>query len=189
MSPGIEAQYEPYLRGVAGRQALSVDAQGNVVGTLSTTAPQIGDTVVLNVDTGLQQWVEQELQQQILADRNTFDGIDQRYPAATTGAAIVLNPQNGQVLALASYPSYDLNQWIGGISSSNFTALQASGAENNYAIGGLYTPGSTFKLVTATAALQDGIWTPGQYYNDTGSLQDPRLSGSGRPEHAGLCAP
>ncbi len=170
---GIEAQYESYLRGVAGRQALSVDAQGNVVGTLSTTAPQIGDTVVLNLDTGLQQWVEQELQQQIAADRNTFDGIDQRYPAATTGAAIVLNPQNGQVLALASYPSYDLNEWIGGISNSNFTALQASGAENNYAIGGLYTPGSTFKLVTATAALQDGIWTPGQYYNDSGSFKIP----------------
>jgi penicillin-binding protein 2 len=168
---GIEAQYESYLRGVAGRQALSVDAQGNVVGTLSTTAPQIGDTVVLNLDAGLQQWVEQQLQQQIVADRNTFDGIDQRYPAATTGAAIVLNPQNGQVLALASYPSYDLNEWIGGISNSNFTALQASGAENNYAIQGLYTPGSTFKLVTATAALQDGLWTPGQYYNDTGTFK------------------
>jgi penicillin-binding protein 2 len=170
---GVESQYEPYLRGVAGRQALSVDAQGNVVGTLSTTAPQIGDTVVLNLDTGLQQWVEQQLQQQIAADRNTFDGIDQRYPAATTGAAIVLNPQNGQVLAMASYPSYDLNDWIGGISNSNFTALQASGAENNYAIGGLYTPGSTFKLVTATAALQDGLWSPGQYYNDAGSFKIP----------------
>ncbi len=170
---GIEAQYESYLRGVAGRQALSVDAQGNVVGTLNTTAPQIGDTVVLNIDTGLQQWVEQELQQQILADRNTFDGIDQRYPAATTGAVIVLNPQNGQVLALASYPSYDLNEWIGGISNANFTALKASGAENNYGIEGLYTPGSTFKLVTATAALQDGIWTPGQYYADTGSFKIP----------------
>ncbi len=170
---GIEAQYEPYLRGVAGRQALSVDAGGTVVGTLSTTAPQIGDTVVLNLDTGLQQWVEQSLQQQVLADRQTFDGIDGRYPAATTGAAIVLNPQNGQVLALASYPSYDLNEWVGGISPANYTALQATGAENNYAIEGLYTPGSTFKLVTATAALQDGIWTPGQYYADNGSFKIP----------------
>ena len=170
---GVESQYEPYLRGVAGRQALSVDAQGNVVGSLSTTPPQIGDTVVLNIDSGLQQWVEQELNQQIATDRNTFDGIDQRYPAATTGAVVVMNPQNGQVLALASYPSYDLNDWIGGISSANYTALQGSGAENNYAIEGLYTPGSTFKLVTATAALQDGIWPPGQYYNDTGSFKIP----------------
>ncbi len=170
---GIEAQYEPYLRGVAGRQALSVDAQGNVVGTLSTTAPQVGDTVVLNMTTELQQYVAQALQQQILADRQTFDGIDQRYPAAPNGAVIVMNPQTGAIDALASYPSYDLNEWVGGISSANYTALQASGAENDYAIEGLYTPGSTFKLVTATAALQDGIWTPGQYYNDTGSFKIP----------------
>lgn len=170
---GIEAQYEPYLRGVAGRQALSVDASGTVVGTLSTTAPQIGDTVVLNIDTGLQQVVEQDLQQQILSDRQTFDGVDGRYPSAPNGAVIVMNPQNGQVLALASYPSYDLNEWVGGISQANYTALQASGAENDDAIDGLYTPGSTFKLITATAALQDGIWNTGQYYDDTGTYKIP----------------
>ncbi len=164
---GIEAQYETYLRGVTGRQALSVDATGNVVGTLSTTAPQIGDTVVLNVDNGLQQQVQNDLQQQILADRNTLDTVDGKYPPAPNGAAIVLNPQNGQVLALASYPSYDLNQWVGGISQSNFTALQQSGAENDNAIQGLYTPGSTFKLVTATAALQHGLITPSWTYDDT----------------------
>jgi penicillin-binding protein 2 len=113
---GIEAQYETYLRGVAGRQALSVDAQGNVVGTLSTTAPQVGDTVVLNIDNGLQQAVQQDLQQQILADRQTLDSTDGRYPPAPNGAVIVMNPQTGAVDALASYPSYDLNQWVGGIS-------------------------------------------------------------------------
>jgi penicillin-binding protein 2 len=170
---GMEAQYEPYLRGVAGRQALSVDAQGNVVGTLSTTAPQVGDTVVLNMATGLQQYVEQALQQQILADRQTFDGIDGRYPPAPNGAVIVMNPQTGAVDALASYPSYDLNEWVGGISSANYTALAASGAENDDAIEGLYTPGSTFKLVTATAALQDGLWPVNKYYDDTGSFKIP----------------
>jgi penicillin-binding protein 2 len=165
---GIEAQYEPYLRGVDGRQALSVDAGGTVVGTLSTTAPQIGDTVVLNIDTGLQQAVQNDLQQQILADRQTIDTIDKKYPPAPNGAVVVMNPQNGQVLAMASYPSYDLNQWVGGISSANFAALQSSGAENNYAIEGQYTPGSTFKLVTATAALQAGLITPSTPYYDSG---------------------
>ena len=82
-----------------------------------------------------------------------------------------MNPQNGQVLALASFPSYDLNEWVGGISSANFTALQASGAENDEAIEGLYTPGSTFKLVTATAALQDGLITPSFTYDDTGTFK------------------
>ncbi len=170
---GVEAQYEPYLRGVDGRQALSVDAGGTVVGTLSTTAPQIGDTVVLNIDTGLQQQVQQDLQQQILNDRQTIDAVDGLVPPAPNGAVIVMNPQNGQVLAMASYPSYDLNEWVGGISSANYTALAATGAENDYAIQGLYTPGSTFKLVTATAALQSGIWTPGQYYDDSGSFKIP----------------
>jgi len=171
---GIEAQYEPYLRGIAGRQALSVDASGTVVGTLSTTAPQIGDSVVLNLDTGLQQAVQNDLEQQILADRKTPDAVDGgRLPAAPNGAALVMDPQNGQVLALASYPTYDLNEWVGGISSANFSALQTSGAENNNAIEGQYTPGSTFKLVTATAALQDGLWSPTQYYDDTGSFKIP----------------
>jgi penicillin-binding protein 2 len=168
---GIEAQYEPYLRGVAGRQALSVDAGGNVVGTLSTTAPKIGDTVVLNVDTGLQQEVQNDLQNQILTDRHTVDAVDGRVPPAPNGAVVVMDPQNGQVLALASYPSYDLNEWVGGISQANFTALQASGAENDDAIEGLYTPGSTFKLVTATAALQTGLWPLDKYYDDTGTFK------------------
>ena len=158
---GIEAQYEPYLRGVEGRQALSVDSHGNVVGTLSTRAPQIGDTVSLNIDTGLQQEVQNDLQQQILTDRHTLDAVDGRVPPAPNGAVIVMNPQNGQVLALASYPTYDLNEFVGGISTANFQALAATTAENNNAIDGLYTPGSTFKLVTATAALQSGIWPVG----------------------------
>jgi penicillin-binding protein 2 len=168
---GIEAQYEAYLRGVAGRQALSVDAGGNVVGTLSTTAPQIGDTVVLNVDTGLQQAVQADLQNQILTDRHTVDTVDGRVPPAPNGAAVVLDPQNGQVLALASFPSYDLNEWVGGISQANYSALASSGAENDNAIEGLYTPGSTFKLVTATAALQTGLWPVDKYYDDTGTFK------------------
>ncbi len=175
---GIEEQYESYLRGVAGRQALSVDASGNVVGTLSTTAPKIGDTVVLNVDSGLQQEVQNDLQNQILTDRHTVDTVDGRVPPAPNGAVVVMDPQNGQVLALASFPSYDLNEWVGGISQANFTALQQSTAENDNAIEGLYTPGSTFKLVTATAALQTGLWPLDRYYDDTGTF---KIAGCPRP--------
>ena len=168
---GIEAQYEAYLRGVNGRQALEVNASGEVVGTLSNTAPQTGDTVVLNIDTGLQQAVEADLAAQIQSDRNTPDKADHGlYPPAKDGAVIVMNPQNGEILAMASSPSYDLNQWVGGISTANFDALQASGAENNNAIQGLYIPGSTFKLITATADLQDGVYSPTTYYRDTGTF-------------------
>ncbi|HEX4434035.1 MAG TPA: penicillin-binding protein 2 [Acidimicrobiales bacterium] len=169
---GIESQYQPYLKGVEGRQALSVDASGTVVGTLSSTAPQIGDTVVLNIDTGLQQEVQNDLQAQIIADRNTPDQVDGGVkPPAPNGAVIVMNPQNGQVYAMASFPNYDLNEWVGGISTANFEALQQSGAENNNAIDGEYTPGSTFKLVTATAALQDGLIAPSTSYDDTGTFK------------------
>jgi penicillin-binding protein 2 len=175
---GIEAQYEQYLRGVNGRQALSVNASGDVVGTLSRKAPQIGDTVVLNVDTGLQQEVQNDLASQIMADRKTPDAEDgNKLPPAINGAAIVMNPQNGQVLAMASYPTYDLNQWVGGISSADYAALSASQAENNNAIQGEYTPGSTFKLITATADLQDGVYSPSKYYDDTGTFKVANCTG------------
>ena len=83
----------------------------------------------------------------------------------------MLDPQNGQVLALASFPSYDLNEWVGGISQANYAPWRQSGAENDNAIEGLYTPGSTFKLVTATAALQTGLWPVDKYYDDTGTFK------------------
>ena len=175
---GIEAQYEQYLRGVNGSQALSVNASGDVVGTLSRKAPQIGDTVVLNIDTGLQEEVQNDLASQIMADRKTPDAEDgNKLPPAINGAAIVMNPQNGQVLAMASYPTYDLNQWVGGISSADYAALTASGAENNNAIQGEYTPGSTFKLITATADLQDGVYSPSKYYDDTGTFKVANCTG------------
>ena len=176
---GVEAQYEQYLKGVDGRQALSVDAGGNVVGTLSTTAPKIGDSVVLNIDAGLQQAAQGYLQQQILSDRNSIDPVDNLTPKADNGAVIVMNPTNGEIYAMASYPSYDLDEWVGGISAANYAALQSTGAENDDAIQGLYTPGSTFKLVTATAALQDGLITPTTPYNDTGSFKIPGCPAGG----------
>jgi penicillin-binding protein 2 len=174
---GIEAQYETFLRGINGRQALEVNASGSVVGTLSSTAPKTGDTVVLNLDTGLQQAVEADLANQISSDRQTPDPVSGLYPPAKDGAVIVMNPQNGQILAMASSPTYDLNEWVGGISAANFAALQASGAENNNAIQGLFIPGSTFKLITATADLQDGVYSPTQYYSDTGKYVVQPCSG------------
>ena len=170
---GIEAEYEPYLRGKAGRKTLMVTATGTVVGTLRQTRPTQGDTVVLNVTAGLQEDVQSALAADIAHDRST--PTSGTYPRATNGAAVVLDAQTGAVLALTSYPSYSLTEWIGGISTANYAALQAGCNSstggcplNNYAIQGLYTPGSTFKLATATAALQDGIITPTSTRDDTG---------------------
>ncbi len=174
---GLEAQYEHYLRGVPGREVLEVNAQGDPLGVVRRTAPQQGDTLVTNIDLNLQQEVQNALVADIMSDRNTPDQADGGvHPAATSGAAIVLDPQNGQVLAMASYPTYDLNQWVGGISTANYDAIKASGSENNLAIQGLYAPGSTFKLFTATAALEDGVISPGTYVDDTGVFTVPNCT-------------
>ncbi len=176
---GIEYQYEQYLRGTDGQQALEVNAQGQVVGTLRNTRPVQGDTVVLNVDLGLQQALQSALQNQILALRHSTDPRSGRTPPAVNGAAVVMDPQNGQVLAMASYPSFNLNQWVGGISQADLNAIEATGGLNDYAIEGLYTPGSTFKLVTATAALNSGIVSVTQSVDDTGTFTVPGCTGAG----------
>jgi penicillin-binding protein 2 len=179
---GVESQYEQYLRGKAGTQTLAVDAQGNVVGTVRTKRPTQGDTVVLNVTAGLQQAVQQALTSTMAADRSrTTSG---RTPAATDGAAAVLNVENGAVLALASSPTYSLTTWVGGISASAYQALSATCHPptsyacplNDNAIQGLYTPGSTFKLATATAALNSGLITPYSTVDDTGKFHVPNCT-------------
>jgi penicillin-binding protein 2 len=181
---GLEKQYEQYLTGQPGQEALSVNAQGTVVGTLSKTAPIQGDTVVTNLDLGLQEYVQGALQNAINIDKQTVDSKTGKYPTANDGAAVVLNAQTGAVLAMATSPTYSLNEWVGGISQANYDALKANCANLvsvttgcplfNYAIDGEYTPGSTFKLNTATAALDDGVISAGTYVDDTGVYHVPQ---------------
>jgi penicillin-binding protein 2 len=186
---GLESEYEQYLRGKPGQEALSVNAQGTVVGTLSKTAPTQGDTVVTNLDLGLQEYVQGVLQNAITADKKTVDPKTGKYPSANDGAAVVLNAQTGAVLAMATSPTYSLNEWVGGISQANYDALSANCANLvsvtsgcplfNYAIDGEYTPGSTFKLNTATAALDDGVINPNTFVDDTGVYHVPQKCTSG----------
>jgi penicillin-binding protein 2 len=170
---GVEAEDEGYLRGKVGRQTLEVTPTGTVVGTLHETKPTQGDTAVLNLTADLQKYVQSALATDITNDRQTpTKGV---YPSAPNGAAVVMDVETGAVLALASYPSYSLTEWVGGISTANYEALQSGCSAvvtscplDDYAIQGLYTPGSTFKLATATAALQDGLITPTSSVDDTG---------------------
>jgi len=177
---GLEFQYESELRGTPGQQQLEVDPQGQVVGTLKTTPATPGDNVVTNIDTGLQQVADNALATQILALRRTPDPKCNNnagcYPAATGGAVVVMDPQSGAVYAMSSYPSYNPSVWVGGISTANYAALSDLANNEpllNRAIDGLYTPGSTFKLNTATAALNLGLISPGYYYDDTGTFTTP----------------
>jgi len=176
---GLEYQYETQLHGVPGRQELEVDPKGQVAGVLKSTPPTPGNDVVTNLDTNLQQVADNALAAQVLSLRKTFDRACNNntgcYPAATGGAVVVMNPQSGAVYALSSYPSYNPSVWVGGISQAQYATLSdpATAPLLNRAIDGVYTPGSTFKLNTATAALQSGLWTPGQLFHDTGSYTAP----------------
>ncbi len=178
---GLESQYESDLRGKAGVDTFAIDPSGTSIGDISETAPVSGDSLVLNMNSGLEQDLTNELTRQITALRAGGQ-------PAPWGAAVVLDPSTGAVLAISSVPSYDDNVWqsvVGadgqpGISQAEFDALQppgcASGNINvscpmiNYVTQGLQPPGSTFKLVTATAALDSGLISSGTYYDDTGSF-------------------
>jgi penicillin-binding protein 2 len=170
---GIEAFYEQYLRGHDGTNTIEVGANGNVLGTIHTTQPKIGDSVVLNIDAGLQQALDGILKSDILHDRTVPDPRSGVLPQAINGAAVVLDVNNGAVLAMSSYPSYNLSSFVNGLSDSQFHHLLAVGAFNNYAIQGLYTPGSTFKLITATTEMQTGILSPSVLVDDTGQFKVP----------------
>ena len=170
---GIENYYEQYLRGVAGTSTIEVSAQGDILGAVQKTPPQQGDTVILNVDAGLQKALDNYLASDIALVRHTPDPTNGVIPPAINGAAIVLDATNGAVLAMSSYPSFDLNSFVNGLSESTFKGLLNEGAFTNYPIQGLYTPGSTFKMESATAELQTGIFPAGQYVNDTGAFTVP----------------
>ena len=177
---GLEYQYETQLRGTPGTQDLEVTPQGQVAGTVKTTPATAGDNVVTNLDTNLQQVADNALAAQILNLRKTYDKQCNSntgcYPAATGGAVIVMSPQTGAVYAMSSYPSYNLSEWVGGITTAQYAALSSPASNEpliNRAINGVYTPGSTFKLNTATAALRLGLWTPTQLFHDTGTYTAP----------------
>ena len=114
----------------------------------------------------------------------TYDPYFHLYYPQLTGAVVVEDPNNGQILAMSSYPTYNPSVWVGGISSAEYKALTSSSSRYpliNRAIAGEYTPGSTFKLATATAALKTGLISPSYYYYDTGLFKIPNCT-------SGMCS-
>ncbi|MGD0321413.1 MAG: penicillin-binding protein 2 [Acidimicrobiales bacterium] len=171
---GLENQYQSALRGTPGTQRVEVDAQGQVVGSLGQTQPSSGEDLVTNIDGGLEQTLQQALDSEIASLPGSSGG----------GAAVALNPQTGAVLALVSSPTYDPTWWEPEMTNAHYAQLTNPSSHyplNDRAIDGLYIPGSTFKLATATAALNDGLITPGYIYDDTGRYTIPgcKTNGSG----------
>ncbi len=175
---GIENFYENYLRGVPGQRTVEVNAYGNIIGSTETVAPRTGDTVVLNIDASLQKALDTYLSNDIKLVRSAPDPTTGIVPAAVNGAALVMDVRTGAVLAMSSYPSYNLNDFTNGLSQSTFNTLEKEGAFYNYPLQGLYTPGSTFKLITATTMMQTGISSPYTIFSDTGTYTVPGCVGS-----------
>lgn len=162
---GVEATYEPYLRGTPGRRVYEVDNNNKVVREIRSLRrdPKPGDDLYLSLDARLQYKTEEALQARIIASNSPR-------PA---GAAIVLDPRNGQVRALASYPTYDPSELVGGISKDLWSQLNdpTTRALSNRAIQEAFPAASTFKLATSYAGLKLGLITPDQVVVDQGVLQ------------------
>lgn len=145
---GLELTFEKALRGRDGRRNIEVDVNGRevrAVGDIFPAAP--GNNLVLTLDVNLQRITEDALRK----------GLERAN--SKTGVAIAMNPQNGEILAMASLPTYDNNLFADGITSAEYSALIDDPTRPlvNHAISGLYPPGSTFKIVAASGALQEGV--------------------------------
>ncbi len=143
---GVEAGLEADLRGRDGWADVEYDAQGEAARTLRRQAPLAGDSVYLSIDSGLQQRVAGLLQ----------EGIGRAGRQA--GAALVVDTRDGELLAMASAPGFDANALSRGIGGADYARLLQDPAKPLYdrAAAGLYPPGSTFKMITAAAALEEG---------------------------------
>lgn len=156
---GLEQQYDQQLRGRTGDDKVSVNAGGQVTGTIKKVSPQAGDDLVTSISAALQVDTENALAsaiQRTRAEGNT---------AATSGAAVVLTT-TGRVVAMASYPTYNPSVWAGGISTAEFRKLFGTrGSEPvlDRVTQGEYAPGSTWKVTSVAAAVAAGYPLSGQY--------------------------
>ena len=146
---GLEWEYEQYLRGQYGWREIERDASQREIKTLAQTPPKSGGNVVLTIDDRLQHLLATELNAGVNAD------------AFTQAVAIAMDPQTGEILAMVSTPSYDNNMFVRGITQAELDALNKDDRHPlvNKAVGEIYPPGSTFKLVTGLSALTAGTAT------------------------------
>jgi penicillin-binding protein 2 len=164
---GLEEQYDDVLRGVNGIKQLAVDRAGNVTGTVSETAATPGDNLVTNIDAKVQAVLEQQLVLAIQRARSLPDPQGNGHYKADSAAGVVLDVRNGHVVAMASVPTYDPSIWVGGVTNKQYAALTSTSAGipllSRAYQGGGFAPGSTFKVVSSSAMLQNGYTTAGPY--------------------------
>ena len=185
---GVERIFENELRGTPGQRLFEVNAFNEIVAEHEglSREPVPGNDVYLTIDVDVQYLLERELRRGLYTARRQPKPEDRDAPdfIASAGAAVALDPRDGTVVAMASFPAYDPREFVDGISQSAFDALNA--AENyspilNRAIQGEYAPGSTFKIITSYAALTQGVvgrhesalLDVDDFYTDTGTYRYP----------------
>ena len=157
---GLELEYENWLRGQYGWREIERDAAQREIKQLAYSPPTTGNTVRLTIDDRLQKLIEAELKK----------GVDQ--DLFTQAVGIAMNPQNGEILAMYSNPGYDNNWFINGITPEQMALLNGDDRHPlvNKAIGDIYPPGSTFKMVTGLSALNEGIANRNTIVNVTSNV-------------------
>jgi penicillin-binding protein 2 len=169
---GLEEKFESYLRGEKGKKTVEVNNVGKTIRSVSSQAPVPGDDVYLTLDDRLQKTAEDALKKGLeqIQIGGTFESewgdfvFKDKYVNAKSGALVALDVKTGEVLAMANYPSYDLNMFATGISQEDWNSL-LSDSKNPLAPRPLYNiamlsaiqPGSTFKMITSLAALEKGV--------------------------------
>lgn len=170
---GLEREYDSSLRGRDGVRRVKVDNRGTVMSVASESPPTPGDTLITSIDQDVQAVVEKALAEEIQRSQATFDSKSGHNFKAPSGAAVVMDPRSGRIIAMASYPTFDPSLFVGGISQSELTRLtrEQSGIPLiSRATQGQFAPGSTFKLVTASSIVMDGQATLDGTYSCPGSM-------------------
>jgi penicillin-binding protein 2 len=171
---GLETTYEKWLRGRKGTETYVVNSDGETIRRLGETDPQPGNNLVLALDSDIQKASEQALEEGIQNARTIFDEDYQRYFAANAGAVVVLDANDGGVVAMASSPSYDPRWFVRGLKpdESRYLGLceRCAGAQQvapllDRAYQEVYIPGSTFKPFTALASVKEGFASLGGAYD------------------------
>ena len=164
---GIEYVFEEYLKGKNGVKQIDMDVEGTITGEYTAEEAIAGSDIVLTIDANLQKVAETSLENNI--NKIASGGFGERFDAKA-GACVVMDVNTGEVLAMASYPNYNPADFVGGISNEAWNSYINNEAKPllNKAIQNSYSPGSTFKMITAIAGLESGVIDTTTKINDVG---------------------
>ena len=167
---GIEQSFEKYLKGKDGVKKVETDSLGNISSETITNEAQSGDSISLTIDYRLQKKAEEALLSCIKGLQNGTIAGGKKITDANAGAVVVLDVNSGELLASASYPTYDINLFTKGISNADWKKLSTDALKPMYnrCISGTYSPGSTYKMLVGIAGLKNGAIKVDEKYFDPG---------------------